>query len=634
MLTDFGIARLLTANTQLTSTGTFTATLAYASPEQLSGVQVDHRSDQYSLACTLFALLAGQAPFAGTDPGQVVAGHLAKPVPPLVRPDVHPQLNAVIARAMAKNPAERFANTGEFAAAALHAVSAPVATSPPFQLASAPHPGWGAPQHFGPPVVPQQGWAAPGLRPMAPMRNAWPAACAMAFAFFAALLVPSAVSSTTMPSIQRDLYAGVAELSWLSTAALLCATVPLVFSGRLGDRFGPRNIYLIGVALFILGSLACLVAPGIRVMVAATAVQGLGVALIIPQTMAVIVRVFPPGRRGAALGLWAGCGAFGALLAPAVGAVLVMSFSWRWVFLLAVPFGLIMTALGATLVPALPLRRPRADPVGVLLSGTGVLLMALGLQRGIEHGWTIWGPVLIGGLVVFGLFLVVQANTGDAALIPKAVLRDRNWWVSILLTLAVTACLDILLTVIALHLQAGEGFSVETAALLLVPGAMVTAILSPIFGNVAERTHPAVFPAIGFASAAAAAVAVTAVMGLPSPALIYAMIGAVLGFALACLWGALATLATRTLPPEHSGPGAGIYLTIRNLGSLIGITIVSTVINSGTWAIGPSLESLDNALREAGLVAAAVLVACALVTALFTHPHQAPALPAHPVLHH
>lgn len=120
ILTDFGIARLLDANTQLTSTGTFTATLAYASPEQLSGERVDHRSDQYSLACTLFALLAGNPPFSATNPGQVVAGHLSKPIPQLsgIRPDVPPMFDAVLARATSKRPEDRFANCSEFTAAA------------------------------------------------------------------------------------------------------------------------------------------------------------------------------------------------------------------------------------------------------------------------------------------------------------------------------------------------------------------------------------------------------------------------------------------------------------------------------------------------------------------------------------
>ncbi|MFX0575350.1 MDR family MFS transporter [Nocardia nepalensis] len=628
VLTDFGIARLLTANTQLTSTGTFTATLAYASPEQLSGLVVDHRSDQYSLACTLFALLSGRTPFAATDPGQVVAGHLARPVPPLGRPDVPPQLDAVIARAMAKNPAERFASAGEFAAAALQAVSGRVFAAPPgFQVASAPNQGWGTP-HFSPPTVPQQGWqAAPGPQDAVWMRNPWPAACAMAVGFFVVLLVSSAVPSA-LPSIQRDLHAG-SVLGWVSDAYALCATVPLLFTGRLGDRFGPRKIYLIGVALFMLGSLAYTMAASIQMLIPAMAVQGLGVALIIPQTMAVILQVFPPGKRGAALGLWGGCGGLAMLLAPFVGAELDAILGWRWVSLPAVPLGLIMIVLAATLVPALPLQRPRADPVGVLLSGAGVLLLVLSLMQGVQRGWTIWGPGLIAGLLVFGLFLFVQAGTPSAALIPKVVLRDRNWWLSSLLTLALIASLSVVLMVLAIHLQVGMGFAEVKAGLVLVPAALVTAIFSPILGYVADRRHPAILPAIGFTSAAASAAGITAAMQMTSPFL-FALIGAVLGFALACLWGPLAAIATSAVPSQQSGTGAGTYQTTRDLGSLVGVTVVSAVISFRAATNGYRADAaLHTALREAGLLAAAVLLVCALATALLTRRQAAPTPPAY-----
>ncbi|MFE9575464.1 protein kinase [Nocardia sp. NPDC006044] len=136
VLTDFGIARLLDSNTQLTASGTFNATLAYASPEQLSGERVDHRSDQYSLACTLFTLLAGHPPFAATNPGQVVAGHISKPVPRLssVRSDAPPALDEVIARAMAKRPDERFGSCREFTTAAWESLHG----RPPSRMAAAP----------------------------------------------------------------------------------------------------------------------------------------------------------------------------------------------------------------------------------------------------------------------------------------------------------------------------------------------------------------------------------------------------------------------------------------------------------------------------------------------------------------
>lgn len=147
VLTDFGIARLTDANTKLTATGAFTATLAYGSPEQLSGAVVDHRSDQYSLACTLFAVLSGRPPFAGTNPGQVVMGHISQPPPRLTatRPDLPATVDALVTRAMAKQPDERFRSCGEFTTAVRDAlegrhISAPPAPVPVAQPVLAPAP--------------------------------------------------------------------------------------------------------------------------------------------------------------------------------------------------------------------------------------------------------------------------------------------------------------------------------------------------------------------------------------------------------------------------------------------------------------------------------------------------------------
>ncbi|WP_174189669.1 serine/threonine-protein kinase [Nocardia barduliensis] len=178
VLTDFGIARLLDADTKLTATGTFTATLAYAAPEQLSGEPVDHRADQYSLGCTLFTLLAGQPPFPSTNPGQIVAGHLAKPVPRLsdTRPELPRPLDDVIARAMAKHRDERFASCGDFAAAATAALrgEAPFVRSAPTGTVGQQRPG-----HAVAAVDPWPRSAPTWLnRPPDPVRHAMPAPAA------------------------------------------------------------------------------------------------------------------------------------------------------------------------------------------------------------------------------------------------------------------------------------------------------------------------------------------------------------------------------------------------------------------------------------------------------------------------
>ncbi|MGF6882726.1 hypothetical protein ABIA39_001668 [Nocardia sp. GAS34] len=267
VLTDFGIARLLASNTQLTSSGTFVATLAFASPEQLSGDPVDARSDQYSLACSLYALLVGQSPFAAAEPGQVVAGHLAKPVPPIARPDVPPQLNAVIARGMAKNPGERFSSAGEFAAVAMGALQTAVpAAAPTVHYAGAARaPGFAPPPMPGPQPF---GVYPPPVPVAAGPRNPWVALCALLIGAF--------------------------------------------FVGLTSDGLGPayaeimKNIYITGLALLMLGAVGCFLAANMAMLTAFFAIQGLGMGLMLPQPLAVIIRTFPPERRGAALGAWAG----------------------------------------------------------------------------------------------------------------------------------------------------------------------------------------------------------------------------------------------------------------------------------------------------------------------------------------
>ncbi|MGW6423792.1 serine/threonine-protein kinase [Nocardia sp. NPDC055053] len=182
VLTDFGIARLLDSTTQLTATGTFTATLAYASPEQLAAEVVDHRADQYSLACTLFTLLAGETPYANSNPGQVVAGHLSLPVPRLsgLRPDLSPALDDVFARAMAKNRDDRFGSCGEFAAVAAEAllgVAVAYPRSAPTVFNQAPEPSYSQPQALSQPYPqpqppPHNGFVPAPVAP-GPRRVAW-----------------------------------------------------------------------------------------------------------------------------------------------------------------------------------------------------------------------------------------------------------------------------------------------------------------------------------------------------------------------------------------------------------------------------------------------------------------------------
>ncbi|MGY0500902.1 protein kinase domain-containing protein [Nocardia sp. FBN12] len=345
VLTDFGIARVTTANTQLTATGTFTATLAYASPEQLSGEIVDHRSDQYSLACTLFAMYAGHPPYTATNPGQVVAGHLSQPVPrlTLVRSDLPPAVDSVIARAMAKRRDERFSSATEFTDAFRDAlegrhVAAPTVRQPWTDPARQGHSSgehgqrpWADPAHqrhgssghgqqLGQGQWPEQfdqgAWQQPAPGAMVADPRRAPAAYAQPW--------QQAAPTRRVPSRGTAMTAGIGAL--LIGVALLCLTVFVAFltsqakSNGLNTDGNAIAIVLFGIA-GIFGS-----AAGVLLLQGRTAGRVMAMIVTAPVLLyalgcviAATVEEVYLGTVGAAVGFLIAAGLIGCAAAPSTG---------------------------------------------------------------------------------------------------------------------------------------------------------------------------------------------------------------------------------------------------------------------------------------------------------------------------
>ena len=171
-------------------------------------------------------------------------------------------------------------------------------------------------------------------------KAAWAALGAVAIGFFM-ILVDTTIVSTAMPAIMRGLGTGITGVVWVNSAYLLAFAVPLLITGRLGDRYGPKNVYLAGLAVFTAASLWCGLSPTIGLLIAARVVQGLGAALMMPQTMTVITRMFPAERRGPAMGLWGSVAGIATLVGPVLGGVLVDTLGWQWIFFVNVPVGIV-----------------------------------------------------------------------------------------------------------------------------------------------------------------------------------------------------------------------------------------------------------------------------------------------------
>ncbi|WP_067688130.1 DHA2 family efflux MFS transporter permease subunit [Nocardia jejuensis] len=413
---------------------------------------------------------------------------------------------------------------------------------------------------------------------MSTQRNPWLALYALVVGFFM-ILLDMTIVAVANPAIMEDLNADITKVIWVTSAYLLAYAVPLLVTGRLGDRFGPKNIYLIGLAVFTLASLWCAKSTSVDMLIAARAVQGLGAALMTPQTMAVITRTFPPDKRGAAMGLWGGVAGLATLVGPILGGVLVDWQGWQWIFYVNVPIGIIAFALAVWLVPALDTREHKFDWVGVALSAVGLFLLVFGIQEGNAHDWDGWiWAMIAAGIVVMGLFIVNQSRNTGEPLVPLSLFKDRNFALSNLAIAAMGAAVTATFVPFYFYLQQVRDMSPTKSALVLAPMAILTGVFAPIIGKISDKVTPWVIPTVGFAAFSASVFGFAILMEPDSSILVYLIIGGVAGIANACIWAPLASLATHNLPVQLAGAGAGIYNTTRQVGSVLGSAGVSALL--------------------------------------------------------
>ncbi|WP_081710135.1 DHA2 family efflux MFS transporter permease subunit [Arthrobacter sp. 35W] len=433
----------------------------------------------------------------------------------------------------------------------------------------------------------------------------WPALWSLVVGFFM-ILIDTTIVSVANPKIMEGLRTDINAVIWVTSAYLLAYAVPLLVTGRLGDRFGPKRIYLIGLVVFTLASLWCGLSADVGMLIAARAVQGFGAALMTPQTMAVITRVFPPDKRGPAMGLWGATAGVAMLVGPILGGVLVDSLGWEWIFFVNVPVGIVGFVLAWRLVPTLSVHSHTFDIPGVLLSAAGMFLLVFGIQEGATYDWgTITGPVtvwglIIAGIVVLGLFVLWQALNKGEPLLPLHLFRDRNF------SLANTAITTVGFTMTAMALplvfyyQLVRGLTPTQSALMLVPMAVLAGVLAPVVGKLVDRVNPRYIATTGLLLMAVA-LAWNALLMTPDMSIwMFLLPSALTGIASSGIWAPLATTATRNLSPREAGAGAGVYNTTRLIGSVLGSAAIAALIQSRLAAELPAAAAGSSGMEFAG----------------------------------
>ncbi len=450
-------------------------------------------------------------------------------------------------------------------------------------------------------------------RPGAGTANPWPALFALCLGFFM-ILVDSTIVSVATPVLITELNADVNAVVWVTSAYLLAYAVPVLITGRLGDRFGQKRLYLIGLSVFTAASLWCGMTSTVEWLVAARVVQGLGAGIMTPQTMAVITRIFPAERRGQAMALWGATAGLATLVGPILGGVLVDHLGWEWIFFVNVPVGLLGLVLAQRWVPRLEKHPHRFDWWGVALSGTAMFLLVFGIQEGHQYDWgEITGFVtvprlILGGLVLFVVFVIWQARNRNEPLVPLGLFRDRNFSIANLAISTMAFAITALIFPFMLYAQLVRGLSPTDSALLLAPMAVASIVLARPVGRLTDRAHPRVLTGFGYSALIVSILWLAAVMEPHTKVWELLLPITLMGIASAFIWSPTSATANRNLPLHLAGAGAGVYNAMRQVGAVLGSAGIAVLMDARLAANGLHLAPTEGTAAGAGAdVPAAVL---------------------------
>ncbi|CAN7474307.1 DHA2 family efflux MFS transporter permease subunit [Arthrobacter sp. LjRoot14] len=474
----------------------------------------------------------------------------------------------------------------------------------------------------------------------------WPALWSLVIGFFM-ILIDTTIVSVANPRIMEGLNADINSVIWVTSAYLLAYAVPLLITGRLGDRFGPKRLYLTGLVVFTLASLWCGLSGDVQTLILARVVQGFGAAIMTPQTMAVITRIFPPDRRGAAMGIWGATAGVATLVGPILGGVLVDGLGWEWIFFINVPVGLIGFILALRFVPSLSTHPHKFDIPGVLLSAVGLFLLVFGIQEGETYNWgTITGPItvwslIIAGLVVLVVFVLWQRFNKGEPLLPLSLFKDRNFSLANIGITTVGFTVTAFSLPLIFYYQVVRGLTPTQSALMMVPMALISGGLAPVVGRIIDRVNPKYITAAGLVLMSVALFWNSSLMHPDTPIWLFLLPSAVLGFANAGIWAPLSSTATRNLPPRQAGAGSGVYNTTRQIGAVLGSAAIAVLIQSrlaaelpaapdgsggaSSMAFGGTLpealhDGFSTAMGQSILLPAAVILLGAAVALFFAKP--------------
>jgi EmrB/QacA subfamily drug resistance transporter len=444
-------------------------------------------------------------------------------------------------------------------------------------------------------------------------RAGWTLAITGAALFMTSL--DNLVVGVALPSIRADLGGSLESLEWTVNAYTLAFAVLLITGAALGDRFGRKRMFGIGLGIFTGASALAALAPSIDALIAARALQGLGAAIVTPLTLTLVSEAFPPEKRGAALGIWGGISGLGVAVGPLVGGAVVEGISWQWIFWLNVPIGLAMIPLSRRMLSESHGPDKALDLRGLGLAGAGLFGLTFGIIRGESLGWTsatVVASLAIGVALLAG-FVAWQLKA-KAPMLPLRMFRSRAFTATNGLSFAMFFGAFGAIFLLSQFFQTAQQFGPLEAGLRTLPWTGTPMIVAPIAGILAERYGTRALMVAGLALQAIGLAWIGLVLDpqVPFAQLIAPFV--ITGTGMSLIFPTAAATVLASVRPEEAGKASGANNAIREVGGVMGVAVLATVFAATGGYESP--EAFTDGVAAALPVAVVVLAIGAILALL------------------
>jgi EmrB/QacA subfamily drug resistance transporter len=459
---------------------------------------------------------------------------------------------------------------------------------------------------------------------------------AVAFGLFM-IMLDNTIVNVALPAIEHSLHMSISSLEWIVTAYALTFAALLITGGKLGDMFGRRKMFIVGLAIFTLASLACGLAPSAGFLIGARAVQGIGAALMNPATLSIITATFPPKERGQAIGIWAGVSALALAIGPLLGGLIVDNINWHWIFYVNVPVGVVGIVVSYFFITESrdTSHEQSIDLPGLVTSGASLLALSYALIEGNKHGWT--SPEILGlfagAAVLLAVFILLEMRQ-RLPMLDLSLFKIGSFVGANLVAMLVSLGMFGVFFFISLYVQNVLGYSPTKAGAIFLPMTILIILVAPIAGKLSDRIGSRWLMGAGMS-----------ILGVSL--LLYQRIGLHTGFwsllpqlvlggvGMALTMSPMTSAAMGSVPIDKAGVGSGVLNSFRQMGGSLGIALMGAILLSyehPTTSKQVASQQFVDGLHAALLVSAVIAFAAAAVAIVLVrtkpaveHAHMASA---------